>query len=376
MGLNSPPRKMGPEKQSPFYVPHLIDLLGGCVQRFRHVWRWLGRFESSLLAENLRAVPLTMPIYVGGLARSGSTLLHEIVASHAQVATYRVKDYPMVYTPYSWRRATAGLRPKAPRERAHQDRIMISSDSPEALEEMLWMAFFPRCHDPAVSNLLGAPHSHPAFETFYRANIRKLLLAEKATRYVAKANYHVARLPYLLRLFPDARFIIPVRDPVGHIASLIRQHRWFSEGQRSRPRALAYMQRSGHFEFGLDRRPINLGDSDRVRSILSLWKAGDEVRGWARYWDMVHGYLARVLATDAQVRTAALAVRYEKMCDAPAETIQAVLEHCRLPEWERIIDQFAPKISRPDYYRHSFSPDDLAVIRDETAEAASLWGYP
>ncbi len=368
-------RQSTSHKDSPFYVPPLLDFLGGCVERYRAWWCWLGRLESSVLAEELRPLAVTMPLYVCGLARSGSTLLHEIVAAHPQVATHRVKDYPMVYTPYWWRRATAGLQPKAPRERAHQDRIMITSDSPEALEEMLWMAFFPRCHDPAVSNLFSASRRYSTFETFYRDHICKLLLAEKATRYAAKANYHVARLPYLLRLFPDARFIIPVRDPITHITSLMRQHRWFSEGQRNRPRALAYMRRSGHFEFGLDRRPMNLGDTGLVRSILGLWKSGEEVRGWARYWNMVHEYLARLLADDAPVRAAALVVRYEQNCDAPAGTIRSVLGHCRLPEAERIIEQFASKISRPVYYQSTLSEADRAVIREETASAARKWCY-
>src|SRR5207237_9585747 len=139
---------------SPCYVPPALDLLGGLVHRHRDFWVRLGRLESRLLAPEWRALPLTMPIYVAGLARAGSTLLHEIVAAHPGVATHRVKDYPMVFTPYWWRRATANLPAPPPRERSHHDGVMIGSDSPEALEEMLWMAFFPRCHDPSVCCLL------------------------------------------------------------------------------------------------------------------------------------------------------------------------------------------------------------------------------
>jgi hypothetical protein len=362
-------------KESPFYVPPLVDVLGAWVHEHRPFWLWLGRVESGLLADRLPSVPVTMPVYVCGLARSGSTLLHEIVAAHPRVATHRVKDYPLVYTPYWWRRATAGLRPAAPRERAHQDRVMITSDSPEAVEEMVWTAFFPRCHDPAVSNLLGAADRRPAFEEFYNNHIRKLLLAEGATRYLAKANYHVARLPYLRRLFPDAKFVVPVREPAGHITSLMRQHRWFSDGHRRYPRSLAYMRRSGHFEFGLDRRPMNLGDGARVRAILDLWARGAEVRGWARYWDMVYAYLHRLLASDAPVRGAAIVVRYEDVCDAPAENIRRVMDHCALPDVGAIIDKFAPGISRPEYYKQSFTPAELAAIREETAETANRWGY-
>jgi hypothetical protein len=362
-------------KDSPFYVAPFLDVLGGLVQRHRTFWVGLGRLESRLLAEEVRQVPLRMPIYVCGLARSGSTLLHEIISSHPGVATHRSKDYPMLFTPYWWRRAIAKQRPQAPRERAHRDGIMVTTESPDALEEMLWMAFFPRCHDPAVSNLLGAADSHPAFESFYDLHIRKLLLAEGATRYAAKANYHVARLPYLARLFPDARFIIPVRAPAGHIASLMRQHRWFSEGERKHPRALAYMRRSGHFEFGLDRRPMNLGDEERVRRVEQAWAAGDEVRGLAIYWDMVHGYLARLLAADGPVRDAALVVRFETLCAAPAETLRTLLRHCALPDAERVVERYSPGVRSPTYYESNFSAEDLAVIREETAATARLWGY-
>jgi hypothetical protein len=345
------------------------------VHRHPALWISLGRLETSRLAEELRQVSIRMPIYVCGLARSGSTLLHEIVSSHPGVATHRIKDYPMLFTPYWWRRATARVRPQPPRERPHRDGVMITTDSPDALEEMLWMAFFPRCHDPATSCLLGAEDSHPPFESFYRAHIRKLLLAEQATRYAAKANYHVARLSYLARLFPDARFLIPVRAPAGHIASLLRQHRWFSHGQRQHPRALAYMRWSGHYEFGLDRRPMHLGDGDRVRRVAAAWAAGDEVRGLALYWDMVYGYLARLLATDARLRQAALVVRFEALCADPEDTLRAVLGHCALPDADSIVDRHASGIRSPTYYQHKFSPEDLAVIRAETAGTASLWGY-
>jgi hypothetical protein len=363
------------DADSPFYVPPLLHALGGLVQRHRDFWVWLGRLESTLLVTELRQVSVRMPIYVCGLARAGSTLLHEFVAAHPGVATHRIKDYPMVFTPFWWRRATAHLRPQAPRERAHRDKIMVTTESPDALEEMLWMAFFPRCHDPAVSGLLGANERRPAFEEFYQAHIRKLLLAEGATRYAAKANYHVARLPYLARLFPDAKFLIPVRTPAGHIASLLRQQRWFAQGQRRRPRALAYMQRSGHFEFGLDRRPMNLGDDASVQRILQAWAAGDEVRGLALYWDLVYGHLARMLVQDVQVRAAALVVRFEALCEKSRETLGALVRHCVLPDAEPIIAQYAERIRYPSYYQTSFSPRELSVIREETAATASLWGY-
>jgi len=360
---------------SPFYVPPLLDLVGGLVHHFRGLFLGLGRLETNLLADELATVPVKMPIFICGLARSGSTLLHEIVSSCPGVASHRLKDYPLVYTPYWWRRATARMKPSEPRERPHRDRIRITSESPDALEEMLWMAFFPRCHDPSVSGVLTARDRNVDFEAFYPAHLRKLLLVEKAGRYAAKANYHVARLSYLARLFPDARFIIPVRSPAGHIASLVRQHAWFSRGQQQNARALAFMRRSGHFEFGRDRRPINLGDTDCVRKILEAWEQGDDVRGWARYWAMVYGFLAHQLANDAKIRSAARIIRFEDLCATPEQTIRGMLDHCQLDGGHEMSARYAPKISAPEYYKSAFSPRDVEIIREETADVARQWGY-
>jgi hypothetical protein len=130
------------------------------------------------------------------------------------------------------------------------------------------------------------------------------------------------------------------------------------------------MQRSGHFEFGRDRRPMNLGDGERVREIQRAWAAGEEVRGWACYWDMVHGHLIRLLEADAQVRAATKVVRFEDLCAAPAETIRAVLDHCDLPDGARIAAQFAPAIRFPDYYQNPLSSAEQALIREETAFTA------
>lgn len=362
-------------RESPFQVPPWLDCLGALVERHRRFWLGLGRLETKVVTDRLQGIAVRLPIYVCGLARSGSTLLHEVIAAHATVATHRIKDYPMIFTPYWWRRATAGLRPAPPRERPHGDRLTISTESPDALEEMLWMAFFPSCHSPSVSNILDGTKRHAAFEGFYDSHLRKLLLAEGKTRYAAKANYHIARLAYLVQLFPDVRFIIPVRAPESHVMSLMRQQQRFSQGQHNNPRALSFMRRSGHFEFGKDRRPMCLGDPLRAAEISQAWAAGDEVRGLAMYWDMVYGYLGRLFAINERVRKAAFVVRYEQLCNAPSETLRSMFAFCQLTDVEELVARISSAISYPTYYSSCFSDRDRAVIRDETQDTASLWGY-
>ncbi len=360
----------------PFRVDPWNHYLGGFVARHPGLWRRLGNLETRLLGDSLAEVRVEAPIYVAGLARSGSTLLLEVLSWHQAVATHRYRDYPLLHTPYLWNRFL-DFAPRAeaqPAERTHKDGIMVTPESPEAFEEVLWMAFFPQLHSPATSAVLDEETSHPAFEAFYRDHIRKLLRVRGAERYVSKGNYNVTRLEYLLKCFPDARFIIPVRDPVWHIASLMKQQRLFHEGQLRQPRAVTHLQRVGHFEFGLDRRPINVGDDGEAREIAALWQRGHEVEGWAHYWRVVHDYLADRLDANPALRAAALVVHYEPLCAQPQETLSRLLEHCDLQASPDLLERARSHIRHPSYYRPHFSERELATIEHWTRQTAERLG--
>jgi hypothetical protein len=360
-------------------MPGWIDRLGRMVERGAGFWQRLGDLESRIYAHELEGVAVDRPVYVAGLARAGTTVLLEILAGRPGVATHRYRDFPPVYTPLLWNRAFAGVyrADTPPAERSHKDRILVTPDSPEAMEEVLWMRFFPGAHEAGRSQVLDAATSNPAFERFYRDHLRKILLVRGGTRYLAKGNYNLTRLAYLRRLFPDARFVVPVRDPSWHIASLAKQHRLFCAEETRDPRILAHMRRAGHMEFGLDRRAIDVGDG-AAAEVEALWARGEEVRGWARYWNSLHRFLARQRASDpAGLGEATLVVRYEDLCDRPRETLRSVLAHARLDAGlgEAELDGLAARLSPPAYYAPRFSDAERAAIAEETAEARGLLGY-
>lgn len=361
-----------------FRVTPWIHTLGGLVHRHPRVWRWLGDLETRVAAEQMAGIAIDRPIYVSGLARSGSTILLEVLARHADTVTHRYRDYPLIFTPWWWNRYLDRLpagRGAAPAERSHGDGIMVTPESPEAFEEVLWMAFFPDLHDPAVPFVLDGGTDHPAFASFYRDHLRKLLSLRQGRRYLSKGNYNVTRLDYLLRLFPDARFVVPVRDPVWHIASLMKQHRLFCEGVARHPRALDHLRRVGHFEFGPDRRPINIGDKARTAEIQTLWRDGAEVAGWARYWADIHSFLADRLAANPALRAATHIVRFEDLCRAPREILGGMLAHCGLPDVDAVAAEAAGGIRFPGYYTPRFTRDELETIARETGPTAARFGY-
>jgi hypothetical protein len=316
--------------------------------------------------EEIDATRIDRPIYVTSLPRSGTTILTEMIARQPGVTCHRYSDFPNVWTPY-WRNyllQKTVRKPGALRERAHQDRIKVSNDSPEAVEEVLWMHFFPSAHDEGRSNVLDRNCDHPEFEAYYRDHIRKLLSVRGARRYLAKGNYNVSRLGYLLKLFPDARFLIPVREPVNHIASLMKQHALFLRADGEDRRVSRQLAMAGHFEFGPGRNFVHFGDPPAAAGIQQAWAEGREAEGWASYWAATYSYILDQLERDERLAEACMLFRYEEFCEHSALMIDAVRDHCALEseDFGQIRDEYVQKLSLPDYYQPGFDDRELETI--------------
>ena len=111
-------------------MPRWLDALGGFIERTAGFWQKLGDLESSAHRAELDAISIDRPLYVAGLARSGSTILLELLAGRPGVATHRYRDFPPVYTPLFWNRAFAHVyRSDAPPSRSSAP-IATGSRSP------------------------------------------------------------------------------------------------------------------------------------------------------------------------------------------------------------------------------------------------------
>jgi hypothetical protein len=366
-----PTRRNTVDRLDRFRVEPWIDAVGAAVERWPGLWRHLAGVETRRLSEETSGIEIHAPIFVCGLARSGTTILLECLAAHPDTATHRYRDYPGVLAPVVWNRIAARLYSgaDAPVERAHGDGIAVTPDSPEAVAEMLWMAFDAHAHDPARDNRVGRGGMEEAFAAFFRDHVRKLLWLRGGRRYLSKGNYDLARMDALLALFPDARFIVPIRDPVTHIASLMRQHMLFATGETRHPAALRYMRRIGHFEFGLDRRPINLGNTEVTAEVERLWRTGREVEGWSLYWADVHGFLAGRLESDTALRRAVFPVSYETLCIDPQATLGRIFAHADLAATDGFIDGLAARIRAPSYSTLPFGETERAAIEATTKPA-------
>jgi len=330
------------------------------------LWRALSRLESAVLGDVISEIAIDRPIFVAGVPRSGTTIITEMLSRHPAVTSHRYSDFPNIYTPYwrNWLADRTGRDSSAPVERAHRDRIKVNLESPEAVEEVIWLQFFEHLHDPERNQVLDSSAEHPEFERFYREHLAKLLAVRGAGRYLAKGNYNATRLGFLLKLFPDARVIVPWREPVAQIASLIKQDRLFTRLSEEDPRVPVQLARSGHFEFGPGKRAVNVGDGDQARAIETDWREGRQAEGWARYWAAVYEYVLDLLDRDPELWRATRFVSYEALCAEPAAEIDALLAHCELPAglFDDVRADCIQSLTPPDYYRPKFSDAERADI--------------
>jgi len=359
-------------------VPTSLYWQSRLVKATENLWRRLGNLESGIVRDELEDISIKSPVYVTSLARAGTTIVTEMLDQHEDTTAHRYSDFPWVWTPY-WRnylRQRAQLIEPKLEERAHKDRILVSADSPEAVEEVLWNHFFPQTHDPQVSNILDQQTSHPAFEKFYAEHLKKLLLVRKAKRYLAKGNYNIGRISYIHKLMPTARFIIPVRNPYNHIASLVKQHQFFIEAAKSDPRIDQQLQLAGHWEFGPGRRLMNYADPQAVTEINSAYN-GDEILGWAWLWRSTYTQLFKQLETNPALRDACYIFQYEDLCTDSGKIIDEILAHSNLNQvsFAEMRAQYTEKLSLPDYYQANFSDVEKTTIAEVCGNIAKDMGY-
>lgn len=241
-------------------------------------------------------------VFVTGLARAGTTILMREIHRTGAFGSLTYADMPFVLAPNLWARLShKGQKPGVKAERAHGDGIEVDTQSPEALDEVYWRVF-------AGRDYIGAeglsPHTPDAdLVAGYRDLIRLVLLKTGTARYVSKNNNNILRLGTLATALPGAQFLVPLRRPLDHAASLLGQHRRFLE-----PDAFTrdYMTWLGHHEFGATHRPF----------LFAGRPAGDPMTldYWLRLWLAVYGALDRVEAAHANVAF----VPYEALSADPA----------------------------------------------------------
>tara|TARA_B100000886_G_C20391556_1_gene478493 strand:+ start:385 stop:1362 length:978 start_codon:yes stop_codon:yes gene_type:complete len=194
-------------------------------------------------------------IFITGLPRSGTTILLNFIYSTNEFASLTYGNMPFLLSPnFSKFFNKNGIKKI---ERMHKDGIYYDSNSPDTFDEV----FFNNEEQFVKKELLNY--------------IKLILTSRNRFKYLSKNNLNYSRIDLIRSIFPNAIFIIPIREPLQHAYSLLTQHLNFIRLQKKNDFIRRYMNYLGHNEFGLNHRPwnnfINFKDFNNINYWLEQW---------------------------------------------------------------------------------------------------------
>src|SRR5437016_1498220 len=201
-----------------WYVAAIVTV----VSVFHTVLRWV---QDALYGRAIRQTQITQPpIFVLGHWRTGTTLLHELLVldpRHTSPTTLQCfAPNHFLLTEGLFKTYGGFLIP----ERRPMDNVATGWDRPQEDEFALCLLGLPSPYAdmafpnrpspyPGSLDLSGLTSSQLAHWKRTFRHFLQTLTFRDPRRLVLKSPPHTARVPVLLELFPDARFIHIVRDP-------------------------------------------------------------------------------------------------------------------------------------------------------------------
>tara|TARA_B110000503_G_scaffold91898_1_gene138705 strand:- start:3822 stop:4865 length:1044 start_codon:yes stop_codon:yes gene_type:complete len=269
------------------------------------------------------------PVFVCGLARSGSTILLNALYASGQFRSLIYRDMPFVLASGTWRRITSSdHKDISQKERAHGDRIMINFDSPEAFEEIFWRTFIgPQYIGAKTLSVHEVPK--PIRKRFARFVAHVMMSSENPAglRYLSKNNNNILRIPTLKKIFPDAIILLPFRAPLQQAISLLQQHNLWCDEHQKDTFSKRYMEWLGHYEFGLGHKPFQFDNS------AIEWPTKN-INYWLQIWFNAYQYALTVCATEVNF------LCYEQLCQQNITLFKHLSELVKLSPEQKNMQKF------------------------------------
>ena len=205
---------------------HLRDLL---ETRLRLTEAWRGQSEA------LNGSFIQRPVFITGMARSGSTFLHELMVEDPQNRAPRVWEVMFPIPPQNCARSKVDPRVRkteaclwwfrrvTPRAdsvypmRALTPHECIAIHSYTLLSE----EFVSLCRVPTYEAFLRSADLGPMYD-WQKRFLQYLQLCRPTKQWVLKTPYHIYHLEHLLAVFPDAVIIQTHRNPLDVLRSSIQ----------------------------------------------------------------------------------------------------------------------------------------------------------
>jgi hypothetical protein len=173
-------------------------------------------------------VEIVRPIVIGGLPRSGTTHLLNLIAADRRL---RSLPYWESLEPFPAPDETPGPGDDDPRlvrcrEHVHEEIEVMALDF--ASYELEWIATVPRWRDHYLS------HDQTPHYAYLKKALQALQWLRGPDRWILKSPQHMEQLGPLCSVFPDATIVLTHRDPVSVIASAVTMLAYGDRVRRTR----------------------------------------------------------------------------------------------------------------------------------------------
>jgi hypothetical protein len=285
------------------------EVLTWLENRLRLVDTW--KRHPEIGHEEVRA-----PIFVTGSGRSGTSLLHELLAQDP--AARVLLTWEALHPCPPPEAATAAREPRiarADREMRLWERIApaygtMHENAGDAPQECLYLTV----HE-FQSDLLSGSYQVPSYQAWlarsdkthayrwHRRMLQHLQWRRPGERWVLKAPSHLWTLRELFAVYPDAQVVVTHRDPLvvmASMTSLVATLFWI-RSDRVDPRAIAKSWLRGvafMLNHSLEQRRLGELPGDRIHDVLYHELVRDPIAELRRLYDR----LARKLAPEAEAR--------------------------------------------------------------------------
>ena len=335
---------------SPPYFGKLLSILAtSALFSPLRVWdriRFAGRVARTTIDKP--------PVFIVGFPRSGTTHLHNLLLQDSQfgaVTNYQAAVPTCFLAGGDWLK---GLFAKFAPATRPMDNVRVDMDMPQEEE----IAIANSCHASWCHHFSFPRRARPYFDKYvmmqgltdrelavwqrtFMGIVRRATFASRGRRLVMKSPTNTGRIPYLLQLFPDARFIHIVRSPFDVYRSMMHLYS-----------KLIPIHRLQVMEPG-----------DMADHVVYAYKA------------MMRNLLKdKALVPDGRF----VEIRFEDLERRPLLELERIYSTLALPVWDRARPAVESYLGTLSGYRKNVFPFDQALmdrVNDVWAFALDAWNY-
>ncbi len=312
----------------------------------------LGFLERKLTPPNLDATKIDRPIFVIGLPRSGTTLLHYLLSAHPKSAYINNVMNTLPDSILAIERVRSFLKLNISGDRHLRDSIEVDFTSPSE-PIMAWQIWTRQDLYDLNFKKLSAAGLGPKAVDRIKTDVRKVLLASKleGSRFVCKYPYFSMQMPLLQELFPDAKFVHIVRRPDSVAHSMIKLY-LLIEHQRQWVKHPTVKTLIPYPRVPSLQKLIDAHGPESTLTTATVWKEA-----------------IQELRSDIPKIKNIFEVRYEDLVAAPESTLDKILAFCELEKPAPENGKFWREFKKIGKLRHRSeypaAPEIWEIVREE-----------